>query len=393
MALSLDTWMAVGRNASMQVVVANVSPALWPEHTYAVDLAQAELNPTRWSDYVVAGALGVLQEVGRSWCNPLNIMVDGRVPVGSGLSSSSAMLCCAALASARHNSIQLPMLRMATVCARSERLLGLESGGMDQAISMLAQRGCALHIVFDPLAVRTVVPMAPAMSVVCVDTCVKSIKTATAATGYNMRVVECRFAALVLAKRMGLAGWDTRVRRLRDVQELSDYCSLEELVSLTRSFVRSGPWTLAEVAAELGMPDVGARFGNPALSEPFYLQPRALHVFGESIRVRDFVAAPTAGVMGALMNGSHFSCAHLFQCSCPELDQLTDVCRAAGALGARLTGAGWGGWAVCLVPTAVLASWTSYVWQHYYVAKGWASSRQVRDVVLVSQPCNGAGFV
>ena len=73
-------------------------------------------------------------------------------------------------------------------------------------------------------------------------------------------------------------------------------------------------------------------------------------MYREASRVEDFRrvcsenSADVAEKLGALMNASHESCARLYECSCPELDELVNVCRAAGAIGSRLTGAGWGGY-------------------------------------------------
>ena len=85
-------------------------------------------------------------------------------------------------------------------------------------------------------------------------------------------------------------------------------------------------------------------------------------MYREASRVEDFRAVCSeadgtdgAGRLGALMNDSHESCASLYECSCPELDELVRVCRAAGAIGSRLTGAGWGGCACYFCCPTVVA--------------------------------------
>lgn len=86
------------------------------------------------------------------------------------------------------------------------------------------------------------------------------------------------------------------------------------------------------------------RYLGKISSDSFHLFKRALHVYTEADRVFKFDAVcktsheSQLNQLGKLMNESHTSCSQLFECSCPELDLLTDICRKAGALGSRLTG-------------------------------------------------------
>ena len=99
-------------------------------------------------------------------------------------------------------------------------------------------------------------------------------------------------------------------------------------------------------------------------------------MFSESKRVYDFkeacsLAAPNDAFvrLGSLMNESHVSCRDNYECSCAALDELTEISRESGAFGSRLTGAGWGGCAVSLLPKEKLEYFLEAVKNLYYSKK------------------------
>lgn len=184
-----------------------------------------------------------------------------------------------------------------------------------------------------------------------------------------------------------------------------------------RGLLHPGAYTLAELQAALETDDLVAavlpdRREAAALvlahNAEFKLLDRALHVWEEARRVTAFrracedEAASSRGednldYLGALMDASHNSCRDLYECSHPELDALVAACRRAGAKGARLTGAGWGGCCVSLVRTGEVEGFVDQVWLDYYVGrrgldvKGDAERRG--RCLFVSTPGAGAGVV
>lgn len=122
---------------------------------------------------------------------------------------------------------------------------------------------------------------------------------------------------------------------------------------------------------------------------------RVRHVLTEGNRVElaaDAMQRDDAAELGRLMNDSHESCANDYEISCPELDELVDDLRSAGALGARLTGAGFGGCTVALVCTANVDEAMNRVWESYYAKRG--INPQRRDEALFAcSPAAGAGIL
>jgi galactokinase len=115
------------------------------------------------------------------------------------------------------------------------------------------------------------------------------------------------------------------------------------------------------------------------MNTEFYLQNRAIHVYSEAMRVEQFVNACqqlhsnsqsdnqlVIQKLAFLLNESDLSCNVDYDCSCPQLRQLTDIMRQSGCLAARLTGAGWGGCAVGMVRKEEALSVMQKVKEGYY---------------------------
>jgi galactokinase len=261
-----------------------------------------EALPSGWAAYVG----GVVRELWTLEAIPANaslrVAVDSDVPIGAGLSSSAALCVAVARALAPH----LKPRQIAGVAYRAEHdHVGVRCGVMDQTISALGKRDHALLFECASLEARHIPFKA---RLLLVDT---GVRHELAASSFNARRAECEEA----------------VRRLK--------IELPELV-----------W-LASWPAEW-LPRL-----KRALKEP--LRARAVHVVGETARTRFGAQLLEQGRLkqfGRLLFESHESCRRLYECSAPELDTVVAAAKRAGALGARLTGAGWGGAAIVLVGKA-----------------------------------------
>ena len=255
-----------------------------------------------WAGYVT-GVLWAMRQGGLD-VPGLEIRIDSDVPIGAGLSSSAALECAVAVAVA--GLLELPLTervreRLAHACVRAEtEYVGAPTGGMDQTVSMLATEGSALLIDFDDDTTRHVpLPLAEdGLTLVVTDT---GVSHAHATGGYADRRAECEAAADAL-------GLDSlRQASPADVDRLTDE----------------------------------------------RLRHRARHVVTENARVTEAVDAIERrdwSALGGLLDASHHSLRDDFEVSCPELDLAVTTAREAGALGARLTGGGFGGSIVSVVP-------------------------------------------
>jgi len=195
--------------------------------------------------------------------------------------------------------------------------------------------------------------------------------------------------------------WKT-IRKLGEVQQKSNK-SLAEMVAFVKESMHQEPYTIDEIANLLKVNDetITKDYLGAIRNDKFELYKRSLHVYSEAERVYSFntiaKCAPYKDQLeqlGDLMNRSQSSCSNMYNCSCEELDKLCQICISCGALGSRLTGAGWGGCTISLVPTEKLESFILEVRQQYYsnILKLKGEKLVDKDILFSTSPGGGALF-
>ena len=291
-------------------------------------IARDEAHP--WSNYLRGVVQAVIDE-GFAGAG-LDIAVTGNLPAGAGLASSAALEVAALGALRAAWRLDLDDKRLALLAQREENeFAGVQCGVMDQLAAALCREGHALLIDCRSLA-HEQVPLhleERGLAIVVVDS---GVRRRLEDSAYNRRRDECAEA----------------LRLLRDAMP---HAPPEALIDVT-------PHDLAAHA------DVLSR----------ELLRRVRHVVMEQQRVEESADALRAGdlaTLGLLMNGSHASLRDDFEVSCAELDRLVELAQALpGLLGARLTGAGFGGCTVNLVERDALPSFRAAVVETYAAETG-----------------------
>ncbi|KAK3029626.1 hypothetical protein RJ639_037943 [Escallonia herrerae] len=423
MAIRQDTIVAIRKRDAGEpdkaLRIANVNDK-YAMCTYPADPEQdIDLKNHRWGHYFICGYKGFYEYAksrGLDVGEPvgLDVIVDGIVPTGSGLSSSAAFVCSSTIAIMAAADVNFPKKEIAQLTCVCERHIGTQSGGMDQAISVMAQPGFAELIDFNPIR-ATDVQLPAGGSFVIAHSLAESQKAVTAATNYNNRVVECRLAAIVLGIKLGLKPQEaiSKAKTLSDVEGLcvsfaGSHGSSDPVVAI-KELLNEEPYTAADIEKiteeklQLVFADSPSSLDVLNAAKHFKLFQRASHVYSEAKRVYAFKDTVSSDLreedmlkkLGDLMNESHYSCSVLYECSCPELEELVNICRQNGALGARLTGAGWGGCAVALVKESIVPQFILNLKEQFYQArmnKGVINNNDLGLYVFASKPSSGAAI-
>jgi len=299
-ALPYNTFAAVGRQDGEVVELASV------QHLRdSVRVSLAELSPgtpAGWAAYP-AGVLHQLRTAGHP-LGGLQILLDGEVPIGAGLSSSAALECSVALAVCDLFALPYDALGLIDVARAAENdFVGAPTGMMDQSASLLCQ---AVHALFLDTRDRSTiqVPFDLAASDLALLVCDTGAPHALPDGQYGNRRQECADAAAALG-----------VAALRDISDVSELAQLDAV-----------------------------------------LRRRARHVVTENARVLSTLDVLTSRAdpraIGAILTAGHASLRDDFEISTPALDACVDAAIEAGAHGARMVGGGFGGSAIALVEAA-----------------------------------------
>ena len=289
---------------------------------------------TGWAAYP-AGVAWALREAGHA-VGGASLVIDSDLPQGAGLSSSAAIECATAVALVALYQVSVSRPELARLTRRAENeMVGVPSGIMDQSASLLCEAGHALLLdcrTGDSAPVR-LDPAASGLALLLVDT---GARHALTDGRYALRRAECEGAARALG-----------VPSLRDVDD----------------------------------PARAAEIGDPVLAR------RARHVITDNCRVRaavDLLNVGDLAGLGPLLHASHASLRDDFEVSWPQADVAAEAAEAAGGLGARMMGGGFGGSVIALVPADTAGPREAIAAE--YARRGWPPPR-----FLPAPPSAGAG--
>lgn len=297
-------------------------------------------NAPKWSRLVRAVATSLEKRGGR--VKGANLVIEGDVPMGAGLSSSASVEVALATCFATLSEIDLPSNEIALACQEAEiESTGARVGIMDQFVSVHGQRGKALLLDCRSLTYEAE-PLPQNLQIVICNT---MIKHSIAGSEYNHRRAECEEGVRILQKT-----WP-EIRALRDV-------TIEKLESRRHE--------LSEVVFR-----------------------RCRHVITENDRVHAMAGALRGNDERAirdLLQESHQSLRDDYEVSCPELDAMVEAAQEApGLVGARMTGGGFGGCTVNLVRKGDVNDFKQHVAHNY------RSATEIDPEIFVTGTSAGAG--
>lgn len=380
--------------------------------------------PGDWSHYVRAPLLRLQYEHGHMRLKGMDCMVSGNIPMGAGLSSSSALVVAFAEAAVVLNGIRVAMRDFIDLCGEGEWFVGSRGGSADHAAIRTGQLGHVSAIGFFPFRTVREVPFPEGLRVVLAHSGSRALKSAGARDVFNQRVACYQLAELLLKERWPAAAG---MEHLRDLSP--DHLRVEAADVIRALTLLPDRPARAELAAHIP-PHLHDRLEQILASHadvgPYDLRGAALFGISECMRSERFAEVLAAGDMATIssfMQASHdgdraviwesgvaspfavdmsdaallrlagqsvdlLRCSGAYTCSTPDIDRMVDLARALpGVIGAQLAGAGLGGCMMVLARPEALEHIVRQLEDAYYKPRG------IPAEIHVCSPVEGAGLL
>lgn len=450
MALDADVIVAVSTNSENKITLINTNPEFKQESfNLSNDGSIIEIDQTKftWVNYFKCGLIVAHkfiienhpQLLNNGSLKGLNLLFDGNVPTGGGLSSSAAFCVASTLAVLKANGVEnITKEDLTKITVVSEHYVGVNTGGMDQCASIYGGKRKALLIQFKPklIGIPFELPIIKPHDMVFLITnsLVHANKHETAPINYNLRAVEAAVSAEFLAHKFDLkltqdsnlstgtmrGFMDEYFEKIENQQRWDGtdiYIGakrLSKLMDMIETIYTKDEkigFTTQHAAESLGLSidEFHSRFLSkfPVRYEKLKLYQRSKHIFGDALRVLEvlklFENARTHPIddvvkflntFGGLLNDSQISNNLLMENSKPECEELCEIARNNGSYGSRVTGAGFGGSCVHLTTVDRLPKLIKAIEQDYYQKKfPNITEKELKDVILVSKPSTGSCIV
>lgn len=339
-AISSGTFMAVSKNINKKLRFGSLD---FPEKAELQLQSSYTKTGKGWFNYPLGVFNHFISE--QVELSGMDMLFSGNLPVGAGLSSSASIEVLTAYAINQLFSINHSVKELAVLCQKVENnFIGVSCGIMDQFAVAMGKKDQAILLNCDTLEYEYIPFATGDYKLLIINT---RKERSLADSKYNERFAECGAA----------------LKKLQQKMQVTNLCEISPAeFELNKNFL-----------------------ANPVLEK------RALHVISENARVKDAVVALKTGdmeIFGKLMFASHQSLKELYEVSGKELDTIVDFCKTyPSCIGARMTGAGFGGCAIALVDNTKIQEFTNQLNEYYeneigYPAEIFTSSAEngVREI-------------
>jgi len=317
-AISLGTYLAIAKNTEKLLRFHSVNFS----ETAALHL-QSSYSKTgkEWFNYPLGAVHQLLQH--EHAISGLDMLFYGNLPIAAGLSSSASIEVLTAFAINELFNLKISKIDIALLCKKTENeFIGINTGIMDQFAVAMGERDKAILLNCDTLEYEYL-PFRTGEYILAIINSNK--QRSLAGSKYNERFAECGAA----------------LKRLKTEINAENLCDIDLHTFQSHRHLINDP----------------------------VLEKRALHVISENFRVheaKDALQASELFTFGRLMYSSHQSLKELYEVSGKELDAIVDFCKGyKDCIGARMTGAGFGGCAIALVRSAVFDDFSSALISDY----------------------------